>query len=387
MGPLVVIGDAAGAAGITAKRAGYQPVLLLPEPRAAAAASGGRAAGPVHAYRGQSPASVLPVLERICPPDTPVLLTGPMENHDDIVRAIAMQYKLLGSGPDAMAAVRRPGAWMDLPPTSGLRLPQTLQGAGLLKRLTQLAVGRLGRRTLIKPIASYGGVGIEKWNPLSRVGKQHYLQQWVRGGTPMSGVYFADGWSAQLLGVTEQLVGEPALGAAEFGYCGSIGPVTLSKRAREALAHLGVVLTQRFDLRGVFGVDVVVDWLGRVWPVEVNPRYPHSVPVLEAALGVNVLLGRGSSAQSTGRRGRDAVVIGQHGQAYVFARQAGVLSVPQIPADEATQTTVLEALPEGTAVQQGDWLASFATHGKNRDVCFDALCKAASPWRRAVRDA
>ena len=110
----------------------------------------------------------------------------------------------------------------------------------------------------------------------------------------MSAVYLSrEGWSAVLVGVTEQLIGEPRLNADWYAWCGSIGPVALSDPERGALSRLGVALAQRHDLRGLFGVDFVRDRSGGWWPVEVNPRWVPSADVLErAASGQSLLRGR-----------------------------------------------------------------------------------------------
>jgi uncharacterized protein len=99
----------------------------------------------------------------------------------------------------------------------------------------------------------------------------------------------ADGRSAVLLGVSEQLIGRRALGARGYAWCGNVVPPRLTADERRALddaaraicAHLATA----FALRGLFGVDLV--WDGeRAWVVEVNPRATGSLETIEAAHGV-----------------------------------------------------------------------------------------------------
>jgi predicted ATP-grasp superfamily ATP-dependent carboligase len=101
-------------------------------------------------------------------------------------------------------------------------------------------------------------------------------------------LYAGDGKGARLLGVTQQLVGEPWLHAAPFHYCGSIGPVAPPGEVATQLEHLGRVLGAAAGLRGLFAVDLIVRD-GGAWPVEVNPRYTASVEVLEYATGLRAL--------------------------------------------------------------------------------------------------
>lgn len=301
--PLIILGASARAAAQSARRAGYEPwcIDLFADRDLQRIATTRRC--PARDY----PAGMLPLLEH-APPEAPVLLTGAMENHLEVVRAVAMDHPLLGSTAEAMQQVRQPMALPSLPGTAGLRFCKVREKASVLHRTGALLSGS---RYLLKPRRSAGGVGISWWTPGQRVGKAHYLQQFV-AGTPYGAVFHADGWSATLLGVCEQLAGDAALGAGPFRYCGSLGPVRLSDQARQALLHLGVQLTQRYDVRGVFGVDFVLDPRGAVWPVEVNPRYVASIEIIERALNTALL---------TGEKGHQRHARQWHGKAVVFARQ------------------------------------------------------------------
>jgi predicted ATP-grasp superfamily ATP-dependent carboligase len=88
----------------------------------------------------------------------------------------------------------------------------------------------------------------------------------------------------ELLGVTEQLVGEPWLNAKPFAYCGSVGPVPLPDADRTELDRLGTAIAEWGELRGLFGVDLVKHD-GHYHVIEVNPRYTASIEVLESATG------------------------------------------------------------------------------------------------------
>ena len=108
-------------------------------------------------------------------------------------------------------------------------------------------------------------------------------------GIPCSAAAVADGRSATLLGVSEQLIGRRALGARGYAWCGNVVPPRLPPRERRGLAHAARAicahLAAAFGVRGVFGVDVV--WDGeRAWVVEVNPRPPASLETIETVHGV-----------------------------------------------------------------------------------------------------
>ncbi|WP_217551268.1 ATP-grasp domain-containing protein, partial [Pantoea sp. GbtcB22] len=72
-------------------------------------------------------------------------------------------------------------------------------------------------RWLRKPLKSGGGLGIRFSKPGESASPHHYFQEFI-DGTPMSALY----GGTTLLGVTEQLIGEPWLHATPFAYCGNI---------------------------------------------------------------------------------------------------------------------------------------------------------------------
>jgi len=67
-------------------------------------------------------------------------------------------------------------------------------------------------------------------------------------------VYVAAEGDAQLLGVTRQIIGEPGFEPTAFS-SGSIGPWPVSAAVLATLTRLGSVLSEQFELAGLFGVD------------------------------------------------------------------------------------------------------------------------------------
>lgn len=211
--------------------------------------------------------------------DAPVgawIYTGALENRPDIVAKI--DRALWGNPPEVLRRVRSPQLVHDCWTRHGLPFPALATGEPDPRR-----------RWLVKPFRSAAGHGIRFWNPARRIDRRRsYLQEWIEGQSAAA-IYVGqrDG-STMLLGVTEQLVGEPWLGAAPFHYCGSVGPLTLPAPAVTLLVKIGEALVHEFGLRGLFGIDFVLRE-GVPFPVEINPRYTASVEVLEIATGQALL--------------------------------------------------------------------------------------------------
>jgi predicted ATP-grasp superfamily ATP-dependent carboligase len=204
-----------------------------------------------------------------------------LENRPDLVARLAAGRTLLGCAPEAVRAVRDPARLGASLRTAGFAYPRTLSAAEAPARADR------ARRWLRKPVRSGGGRGVRAWRggPLA---DSHVVQERI-AGLPCSASAVADGRSAVVLGVSEQLVGRRALGARGFTWCGNLVPPRLPAGERRALtlsmqgicAHLAAA----FGLRGLFGVDVVWDG-ARPWVVEVNPRPVASLETIEAVHGV-----------------------------------------------------------------------------------------------------
>jgi predicted ATP-grasp superfamily ATP-dependent carboligase len=202
------------------------------------------------------------------------MYTGALENHPDLVDAMAEVVPLWGNGGKVLLRVRSP-----------LRLSATLQQANFLFPETRESPVGLPRdgSWLAKTGRGASGSGvrilISSGDPSIRASGRHFFQRRV-AGTPYSAVFVAADGGATLLGVVQQLVGEPWLGARQFQYCGAIGPANLPTSVHVEISRIGHVLAREFGLIGLFGVDLVID-KEQVWTIEVNPRYTASAEIIE----------------------------------------------------------------------------------------------------------
>ena len=143
--------------------------------------------------------------------------------------------------------------------------------------------GGSARRWLVKPIRGAGGQGIREWRPGEAASEDTYLQEY-REGEPVSAAYLATEAGVELIGLTRQFVGT-AYGTGRFGYAGNIvwdvSEHGIALSVREQARRVGECLGVAGGLRGVFGVDGVLDAAGQWWVVEVNPRYTAAMELWE----------------------------------------------------------------------------------------------------------
>jgi predicted ATP-grasp superfamily ATP-dependent carboligase len=213
----------------------------------------------------------------------PWMYTGALENHPRLIKKLAALRPLYGNPAAVVTRVRDPFAVARVFANAGLPALQPCSGNQPPPRDGQW---------LIKPRRSAGGRGIQIWDNSAQApqaGRRDpwYFQQRARG-EPHSALYLATSAQTVLIGVSRQLIGEPRLSAGPFAYCGSIGPVAVGESLQRQIVCCGRVIGSEFGLRGLFGIDFMVDD-AVAWLTEVNPRYTASVEVFESALGISLL--------------------------------------------------------------------------------------------------
>ena len=215
-------------------------------------------------------------------PEAVCIYTGALENHPDVIAAIAAMRPLAGCSADAVRRVRDPAALAAVVRDAGLRFPDTFNSSAGLP-----ANGSF----LVKPLRSAGGRGVQRWrgSPSDRAGRDVVWQRFVHGECRSAG-YVAHAGTARLVGSSLPLPGATWCGGREFSYCGSLDvPVDhLPDGLRRTFDRLGAAVASAFGLTGLFGIDVVVDAAYEVHVLEVNPRPTASLELVERATGWSV---------------------------------------------------------------------------------------------------
>ena len=260
---LIVVGASVRAAAQSALRAGFRPYAIDQF-----ADRDLKAVCPAVKIR-RWPQELLPALAEA--PQSPWIYTGGLENHPRLVDRMAALRPLWGNPGSVLARVRNPWQLAAAVREAGLEMPP------IAREIPEpVAKGAW----LQKPLRSSGGHKIATANSGRR--RRGYYYQALMRGQSLGAVYLAANGGCRLLGVSRQLQ-RPGT----FTYQGSL--LAPGDRSHESeLAPLGLLLAERFALRGLFNVDFIVSDMG-IWPLEVNPRYSASVELLERATGVSLL--------------------------------------------------------------------------------------------------
>jgi predicted ATP-grasp superfamily ATP-dependent carboligase len=206
-------------------------------------------------------------------PSSPFLYTGGLENHPQIIAGLMAIHELWGNCPETVQAVRDP--WQ-----LALRFPD-----GFAPVLPRNQACPSSGQWLCKPLRSGGGTSIR----LAQAGEipddQHYLQKYIEG-ISASAVCLDD----RCLGVTQQLLGRSWLHTQGFCWCGNVGPWTDDSEVLTLCERWCRKFQNAFGLQGIWGFDFIRHREG-IYIVEINPRYPASVEVLEHAFSTALLSG------------------------------------------------------------------------------------------------
>ncbi len=203
------------------------------------------------------------------------MYTGALENHPNVLAELAQHGPLIGSPADVVRRVRDPHRVHAELTRVGLHVPEVRPSSE-----PPPADGTW----LLKGKHSAAGNQVFAWNEAARsklvASGGWYFQKRITGLAAAS-LYVGNGTDACWIGLTEQCLGPEWHHRKPFGYAGSLGPLEVPDFA-DRLKALGQQLAATFQLRGIFGIDGILNADG-FWPVEINPRWSASVEVLERA--------------------------------------------------------------------------------------------------------
>ncbi len=356
---VVIIGASVRAAAYSALRAGLTPWCLDLFADADLRAAAGCRQVPLADY----PHGIVAMLREA--PAGPLFYTGGLENHPQLIAAIAKDRPLWGNHAESLRPSRDPYFVCRLLEEASLCSPRLVGGNRVIHPRQQGVYLR-------KPFRGAGGAGISVAQADEAPSTAFYHQQFI-SGPPYSAVYCAFGDRSELLGVTEQLVGEKWLNAGQFCYCGSIGPVDLQSSIRDALQRIGEVLRLGCGLRGLFGLDFILN-CERPWPIEVNPRYTASIEVLEHATGLRTMAQHRAAFEQT-ESCRSAASAPAHdcvGKAVLFAPRRLAAPLPSswpIHTDPLTLPEYADIPHAGETIEEGWPILTVFARGSSTDEC------------------
>jgi uncharacterized protein len=298
------------------------------------------------------------------------------ENHPDAVEALASGRMLWGNPPPVLRRVRDPKLLSDILRMRGHAVPEV--------RVDARDGNDRDGCWLVKRAASGGGRGVQIWSADEIVPAGCYLQEFVDGASG-SIAFVSAGGRAVPIGLTRQLVGDPAFGADPWWYCGSIfGSGLFADAAARAACALASTVAREFDLVGVNGIDFVVrDDVP--YAIEVNPRWCASMELVERGCRLSIFDAHAAACANGALPAFDwehaCRGIGAVGKAIVFAdrdldagdtrnwlRDADVRDVPR----------------PGQTIRARHPICTVFAHGRDADECYARLVERSATVQRQM---
>jgi uncharacterized protein len=318
-----------------------------------------------------------------------VVYLSSFENHPKAITTLAEGRALWGNSPETVRRIRDPLVLAEALRRRGFTAPQVLLKPDTTYVDESYVVSGFSRTVnqwLVKPLASGGGQRIHPWDRATSLPRGCYLQEFI-DGPPGSIVFVAAGGRAVPIGLSRQLVGEPAFGAEGFQYCGNILTTTPGDNAPElsgdkalveAAAALAQAVVDEFGLVGVNGIDFIER--GRdPWPIEVNPRWCASMELVERAYGLSVFEAHATACASgrlphfdLGRARRTSSAVGK---AVIYARRDVTIG------DTRTWLTKQERIRDiprpGQCISTGRPVCTILADAPDSPACHEALLESA----------
>ncbi len=208
--------------------------------------------------------------------EIPLMYTGGLENHSDLLQELSKQ---------------RP-VWGYVPKGEGVRSPvflDALASEETFARLEHPTIPPVDGGWLLKPRVGSGGRGIRHWQLGEPVPESHFLEEYWFGRS-ISALFVATNETTQLLGIAEPHEYPSRFHPpTSFAYVSSVGAIPLSISILGRLQRIGTYLSQADpQLRGLFGIDFLLT-NEQLILIEVNPRYTASTEVLELSLSISAI--------------------------------------------------------------------------------------------------
>jgi predicted ATP-grasp superfamily ATP-dependent carboligase len=256
-------------------------------------------------------------------PPAPWCYTGALENHLHILDSIAARRPLAGNDAARVRHVRRPATLATILRDAGLRAPETVAAPDGVP---------IDGSFLRKPLASAGGRGIVIWTTLVPPAREPCIWQRRTAGEPLSAVLSLSADSGRVLGVTRQLVGAAWCRAPAFAFCGAIlmPRATVPTKVHAQFHSLATTLAARCGLRGIVGVDSILESDGRLTVLEVNPRPTASAELIERAEGTSIMATHLAAFGHTSPRPSHAGCPGIWSKAILFAARPTPIDEPLV---------------------------------------------------------
>lgn len=197
----------------------------------------------------------------------PLVWGSGWESQPHLLAAIGQSWAIKGCPVATLFVVNDPRTFSRGAARSGIRIPSFTSGR----------VPTNGQ-WLLKRRGSCGGFGVTLTGSRRLTGQREYLQRKV-AGVCLSAAFVASSHSVSVSGVCEALNLQPDLDVP-YRFSAAIAAPHWFEKLRGELTRITGTLAKLYTLRGLCGIDFIVDEIGGITLIELNARPPATFDLL-----------------------------------------------------------------------------------------------------------
>ena len=294
---------------------------------------------------------------------------------------------ITGNSTAQMQRARNRTAVEKLAESYGLEIPISYRARTLDE--AYMRCDEVGYPCVIRPPSTGGGSGISLvmnpsqvedacWRLEAEIEVPEVIVQQYISGIDGSACILSTGDEATVLSVQGQLIGMPSAGRnCDFVYSGNYMPMHLPKKVRRLIIESSRSFGTDLHLSGTNGIDFVLDEKGRVWFLEINPRFQGTLEMLEQ--GGNISLTELHADACSGILPSELPSFMPSMKLVIFARRSG-----SIPALSKFDNTV-DRTPQGVLVERGDPVCTIIETSSSLKDCYSRVLSTSNGIQRDIK--
>jgi predicted ATP-grasp superfamily ATP-dependent carboligase len=196
-------------------------------------------------------------------PDLIVVIGSGFEENPELLAELEHHVTVIGNHSSVIRQLKDPGVFFKKLEQLVLPYPQYIIDV-TQEDITQEVSGDI----LIKTMGGAGGSHIRHYQNDSSLTSASFLQAFLRGKN-YSATFISDGQSAHVLGFNETWVCKEN---TDFTFAGAVSNINLSNELRQQVTDAIRRIVVLFKLKGLCGLDFIVEESGKYSILEVNPR-------------------------------------------------------------------------------------------------------------------
>ena len=291
-----------------------------------------------------------------------IILTSGFDDRPDIWKKMENSRFLIGNSAQTIENVRNLKNLVNFCKNKAIKVPNFVES----KKANH---DKLQCPLILKPKSTGGGVNIKLFGNESTLesflketppGFDYIIQEFIEG-KDLSATISCNGKEATVLTVTEQILGDESLGAdSRFIYCGNYVSFPVNSTILKEIQRIANEITLEFNLRGINGLDFILKD-NEVYLIEVNPRFPGTMELIELMSDKNLFLEHVKGA-FFGEISNEIVIKNKIGVKFIIYAKNDV-----VVGDLKSIDGVQDITKKNKLVKKGDPICSFLYVGNDKD--------------------